>query len=172
MKRYPNRAYWFASVAVLAVVAGAGALIANTDGTGPAEPFTRPGVLELVAEPDSPRITEVDSESLAKPAPPGRVSLLVYMDEGLRQDARERADLKSFAGDRGAIVRYEYKLVPNLLNLRNVAVEDVDRIEQMPGVARVEIDEYHEYVLQLDESTPHVRGLQSQLNAAGIFASV
>ena len=38
----------------------------------------------------------------------------------------------------------------------------------MPGVVKIERDEYHPNLVRIDEATPHVRALQSQLSAAGL----
>ncbi|MCP3980917.1 MAG: S8 family serine peptidase [bacterium] len=109
------------------------------------------------------------------PAKPGaddtldRVSVLVYFDPELSRLSLERSNTKALATELGGFTRYEYKAVmKNVVNLRNVPRAAVARLEQMPGVAKVELDQYHPNLVRLDESTPLVRGLQTQLTAAGL----
>ncbi|NOT01268.1 MAG: S8 family serine peptidase, partial [Phycisphaerales bacterium] len=48
---------------------------------------------------------------------------------------------------------------------------ELARLKAMPGVASVELDEYVENALYLHDSTPLVRGLQSQITGAGLTAT-
>ncbi|MCH7813691.1 MAG: S8 family serine peptidase, partial [Planctomycetes bacterium] len=99
-----------------------------------------------------------------------RVSILVHLQENLAREATERIDLKTFATQRGAVVQYEYKILPNVINLRNVAEQDVQTIANLPGVIKVERDLFYPNLINLHDSTPLVRGLQSQITGAGLSA--
>ncbi len=102
---------------------------------------------------------------------PGLVSVLVYMEEGTIASAIERADVRAFAAQRGGVVKYEYNAVlPNVLNLRDIPESQVDALKELPGVVRIEEDEYHQNVLMLHDSMPLIRGLQSQITGAGYSA--
>ncbi|MFH0983586.1 MAG: S8 family serine peptidase [Planctomycetota bacterium] len=115
-----------------------------------------------------------DAESLSEVGPryqPGLASVLVYMDPALRSDSIQRADLRAFAAERRARVKYEYDTVmPDVINLRDVPESEIEALENLPGVLRVERDEYHPNVLMLHDSVPLIRGLQSQIAAAGLSA--
>ncbi len=101
----------------------------------------------------------------------GRKSIFVYMAQELRRDAAQRGNVKQFAANRGGSVKYEYTTVlPNVLNIRNLTPADIEAIKKMDGVVKVEEDMYHYYVLNLDEATPRVRALQSQISGAGLSA--
>jgi subtilisin family serine protease len=95
--------------------------------------------------------------------PPDRLSLLVYMVPG-----RDRQAVRAFAQQQGGRVKYEYRnVLPHVLNLRNFPASAISALEAMPSVARIEVDEYHERLVELADSTPLIGGLQSQLAAAG-----
>ncbi len=99
------------------------------------------------------------------------LSVLVYMDPSLRADAVQREDVRALATKAGGVVKYEYHTVlPNVLNLRGLAKADVEALKRIPGVIRVEEDVYHPNLVKLDEATPLVRGLQSQITGAGYSA--
>ncbi|UCC29305.1 MAG: S8 family serine peptidase, partial [Phycisphaerales bacterium] len=104
-------------------------------------------------------------------ARPGFASVLVYMDPVLKTDAAERANLRAFAARRGGLVKHEYRAVmPNVINLRDIPESELEALEKLPGVVRVERDEYHPNALMLHDSTPLIRGLQSQITGAGYSA--
>jgi subtilisin family serine protease len=112
-----------------------------------------------------------DPESKALRATEGPRSWLVYMDPALAKDSPERASVKAFAAQRGGIVKYEYDAVlPHVMNLRKLTAADVAQIRQLPGVVSVEPDEFHENVLQMHDSMPLIRALQSQITGAGLSA--
>jgi subtilisin family serine protease len=105
------------------------------------------------------------------PVEPKLRSVLVYMKPTLQRASAERADVKAFTTQAGGLVKYEYSTVmPNLLNLRDLTDADVEGLKKMPGVVKVEEDEYHPNVLMLHDSTPLIRGLQSQITGAGLSA--
>ena len=100
-----------------------------------------------------------------------RVSVLVHLDPSLQRSAVEREDVRAFAANQGGLVKYEYKVVlPNVLNLRDIPVSAMAGLENLPGVIRVEEDRFHENVIKLAESTTLIRGMQSQIAAAGLAA--
>jgi serine protease AprX len=97
---------------------------------------------------------------------PDRISVLVHL-----KPTANRSSISNFARDKGGFLKYEYKTVlPNVMNLRNIPVKAIEALERIPGVERVVEDKYHENVLKLDESTPLIRGLQSQNSGAGYSA--
>ncbi|MCP3980126.1 MAG: S8 family serine peptidase [bacterium] len=91
------------------------------------------------------------------------VSLLVELDR-----TAERQNVLDFAKELGGHCKFEYKLLPGLINLRRVPRNEIDRLKSMPGVKSVRED--REFRIDLVDSTPHVRALQSQVNAVGISA--
>lgn len=97
----------------------------------------------------------------------GRVSVLVYLEEQPGK-ADTRNSVRAFAQQNQAVVKHEYRSVlPNVINLRNLPEGQIKALLQMPGVTRVELDEYHPNLVNLHDATPLVRGLQSQISAAG-----
>ncbi len=91
----------------------------------------------------------------------GRVSVLVHM----APDADKQA-CRQFARNKGGTVKFEYRLLPNVINLTDIPVNSLEDLRSAPGVVKVEPDELlHE---QLNDSTPLMAGLQSQLQAAGV----
>jgi subtilisin family serine protease len=117
-------------------------------------------------------VQAADNAAVVAAAPVERVSVLVYMDPGLQRGAVQREEVKAFTAGKGAYVKYEYKAVMrNVMNLRDVPVAALSALEKMPGVLKVEESRYHENVLSLHDSTPLIRGLQSQINGAGLSAT-
>ncbi|MCH8251977.1 MAG: S8 family serine peptidase [Planctomycetes bacterium] len=100
-------------------------------------------------------------------APPdnGRISVLVTLAPGI-----DRAPIRTFATNKGGHVRYEYKLLPNLINMRDIPLAAVDALRNMPGVVEVVEDEYHPNLVKLDDATPLVNARQDQIAAAGLSA--
>jgi subtilisin family serine protease len=110
--------------------------------------------------------SEARSDTPNAKGPPDRISVLVHLKPGA-----DRGPIRRFARDTGGFIKYEYKTVlPNVMNLRNIPVQAIEALERSPGVVRVVEDTYHENVLKLDESTPLIRGLQSQISSAGLSA--
>ena len=92
-----------------------------------------------------------------------RVNLLVHVEPGA-----DRGPVRAFAAKQGGRVRYEYKAVlPKVMNLRNIPSAAAAALEKIPGVFKVEEDIYHVRLIKLDESTPLINGLQSQVQSAG-----
>jgi subtilisin family serine protease len=89
-----------------------------------------------------------------------RVSVLVHLAEGT-----DRGPVRAFAAIQAGIVRYEYQVLPNVMNLRDIPAPAVAALRNMPGVLRVEED----IVVQahLDESTEIIKALDSNLVALG-----
>ncbi|MDH3283820.1 MAG: S8 family serine peptidase [Acidobacteriota bacterium] len=90
-----------------------------------------------------------------------RASVFVELAPG-----HDRSHVKEFARARGGFARYEYTLLPRVLNLRGVPREEIDALRALPGVVRVVED--HRVRVHLNDSTPHVRALQGQVQAAGL----
>jgi len=95
---------------------------------------------------------------------PERVSVLVQLTPGT-----ERALVRAFAADQGGLVRYEYTILPNVINLRNIPVTALNGLRNLPGVLRVSQDPVIRASLQ--DSTPLIRGLQSQIQNEGLSAN-
>ncbi len=104
-------------------------------------------------------------------ARPGFVSVLVHTDTAVTAAAARRADMRAFAAQRGGVVKYEYgAALPGVFNLRDIPESAVEALERLPGVIKVEKDEYHPNALMLHDSMPLIRGLQSQITGAGYSA--
>ena len=100
-------------------------------------------------------------------APSDKVSVLVHLDP--QTDRRDRPAVRSFASLRGAHVKYEYEILPNVINLREVPRADLPALSRLPGVVKVEED--YEVHATLMNSVPLIRGLQTQITGAGISAT-
>ena len=61
-----------------------------------------------------------------------RVSVLVHLEPGTN-----RGPVRGFAANQGGFVRYEYTILPNVMNLRNIPVTALSGLEQFPGVTRI-----------------------------------
>lgn len=93
-----------------------------------------------------------------------RVSVLVELAPGATRDA-----VRAFAARQGGHVRYEYRILPRVMNLRNMPVAALNGLRNMRGVVRVTQDPVIQANLQ--ESTALIRGLQSQIQSAGLAAN-
>lgn len=115
-----------------------------------------------VVEPIAPR-------QASRPVGEGdRRSVLVYFESTLSRSSAQRSAVKSAATERGGFTRYEYgAAMPNAINIRNVSAETIETLRAMPGVTKIEEDMYHPDLVRLDESTPLIRGLSTQLASAG-----
>jgi len=92
---------------------------------------------------------------------PERMSVLVELAPGANRSA-----LLDFATKRGGVCKHQYRLLPHVINLRNLPSTAVEALRRAPGVRRVTMDgEVH---AMLTDSTPLIRGLESQLTAAGL----
>ena len=126
---------------------------------------------EVLAEEPQERQPTARLQVDGEPPPVERVSVLVHLDPSLQRSAVQRADVRAFAANQGGFVKYEYKVVlPNVLNLRDIPVTALLALQNLPGVTSVEEDKYYPDLVKLDESTPLVNGLQSQISAAGLSA--
>ncbi len=132
---------------------------------------------ELPVQPGTPVSVPAEADSIVdtkvsaglQPIQVERTSVLVHFHPALQRHAVERDQVKRFAADKGGFVRYEYKSVmPQVINLRNLPKNEIAALMALPGVVKVEEDVYHPNLVKLDESTPLVRGLQSQISGAGL----
>jgi len=104
----------------------------------------------------------------------GLHSVLVYLDPARDQRgfqaaiSQVRSGVRQFAALRGLKIRYEYEILPNVINLRGLTARDVADVRNMPGVIRVEEDKI--FQISLHDSIPLIRGLESQKTAAGLSA--
>jgi subtilisin family serine protease len=132
------------------------------------EPVNPEAQFRRMAREASFEAQDLAATSAGPRARPGFASVLVYMDPPLAKSAPLRADVRAFAAQVGGKVKYEYKAaMPNVLNLRDIPESQIAALEKLPGVVKVVRDEYHPDALALHDSTPLIRGLQSQLSAAG-----
>lgn len=98
--------------------------------------------------------------------PPDRIRVLVHVQPGVSRDP-----IRAFTKAKGGIVKYEYKTsLPNVMNLRNMPVAAIEALKKIPGIVSVVEDKYYENLIKLDESTPLIRGLQSEISGDGYDA--
>ena len=109
---------------------------------------------------------QVGDQVQEQPAPPDRGSVIVYFDANAN-----RGPARRFVSNNGGVAHYEYKTaLPNAINFRNLPDTAIAGLERIPGVMRVERDEYHANLIKLHDSTPLIRALQSQITGAGYSA--
>jgi len=96
-----------------------------------------------------------------------RISILVHFDPF--QDRPNRPEVKRFASRRGAFTKYEYEILPNVINIRNFPREAVEALSKLPGVTKVEED--YEVSTFHNDSVALIRGQQPQITGAGISAN-
>ena len=109
---------------------------------------------------------QVGDQVQEQPAPPDRGSVIVYFDANA-----DRGPARRFVSNNGGVAHYEYKAVlPNAINFRNLPDTAIAGLQRIPGVVRVERDEYHANLIKLHDSTPLIRALQSQITGAGYSA--
>jgi len=120
------------------------------------------------------RVPDLNHE-IATAAAAGRLSVMVYLDPA--QDPPGfannpvREGLKTAAARHGARVKYEYTTaLPNVINIRDLPASAVAAMRLMPGVVKIEEDTY-DIRVRLHDSTPLIRGLQSQITGAGLSAT-
>lgn len=106
-------------------------------------------------------------ESAASSAADERISVLVHLDP--QTDRRDRPGVRAFSAARGAFVKYEYEILPNVINLRGIPRADLPALSRLPGVVKVEED--YEVHTTLMNAVPLIRGLQSQITGAGLSAT-
>jgi serine protease AprX len=94
---------------------------------------------------------------------PERVSVLVHLGPGA-----DRGALRGFAAANGGRVKYEYDVLPNVVNVRGLPETALSGLTQLQGVVRIEPDATVQ--AHMNGSTPLIGGLQSQLTAAGMTA--
>ncbi len=92
-----------------------------------------------------------------------RVSVLVHLQPGA-----DRVPVRQFATGQGGFVRYEYAILRNVINLRNIPSAALSGLQNVPGVIRVDEDGIVE--AHMNDSVSLVRGLQSQITGAGLQA--
>jgi subtilisin family serine protease len=141
------------------------------------------GLLQLpipLEEFDEERAARLQAEGFGESAvlvegPAQLLSVLVHLDPDADRPAGRaaapsavRLGVRQFAAARNLRVRYEYEILPNVINLRGLTPADVADVRRLPGVVRVEEDKI--YHVSLHDSIPLIRGLESQKTAAGLSA--
>jgi len=111
---------------------------------------------------------ELATHEVGRDLAAGRVSVLVHMEPNAVPGVDVRKSVRAFAAQNGGVVRYEYgPVMPDVANLRGIPEGRLQALRQMPGVSKVELDQYHADVVRLHDSTPLINGLQSQVTGAG-----
>ena len=113
---------------------------------------------------DAPVAPAEKTQAQAKAAQAGdRVSVLVHMQAGA-----DRGPVRGFAAAQGGHVKYEYDILPNVMNLRGIPQGALNALRAMPGVVKVDDDlVVHAH---MNDSAPLIRALQSQISGAGLSA--
>ena len=93
-------------------------------------------------------------------AQPQRVSVLVHLAPGA-----DRGPARAFAANQGGNVKYEYTVLPNVINLRNIPVTALNGLQNVQGVVQIEEDLPVQAVLS--ESVPRIRADQGTLTGNG-----
>ncbi len=109
---------------------------------------------------------ELAAVGAAPPAgnPNDPISVFVHFDP--RTDRLQRPLVTNFTNLKGAFVKYEYEILPNVINVRNLPRRELPALRRLAGVVKVEED--YEVTIQHNDSMPLIRAYQSQLQAAGI----
>ena len=102
------------------------------------------------------------AQAVPQPADPP-VSVFVHFAPA--QNLAARPAVRNFAAQRGALVKYEYDILPNVINIRNIPRSAVAALANMPGVVKVEDD--YEVTTFHNDSMPLIRATQAQLTGAG-----
>lgn len=96
-----------------------------------------------------------------------RVSIFVELTPQL--DAARRPSIRAFAAQRGATIAHEYAILPHVINIRDIARADADRLRMLPGVRSVTDD--FPVSISLNDAVAQIRGTQSQITQAGYAAT-
>ena len=147
------------AVRVSLLMAVIGGLVVS--GAASAEPFI-PGKTRFGD--GAPKTPVAKTPVKAKAAQGGeRVSVLEHMQAGA-----DRGPVRGFAAAQGGHVKYEYDILPHVMNLRGIPQGALNALAATWGVARWEPDaEVHAH---MNDSTPLIRALQSQISGAGLSA--
>ena len=73
--------------------------------------------------------------------------------------------MRRFAAKHGGLIRYEYSLLPNVVNVRGLPRQALDALRRVPGVLRIEEDQ--KVHAHMDDSAPLIRALQTQISRLG-----
>jgi len=151
------------SIILLVAIVTAVGVAAERFGTKTVIPPT-----EGVPETTGQSSVEVEIPPLTGPptnaaTPAERKSVLVHLAPGA-----DRRPVRQIAATHGGQVKYEYKILPNVINLRGLPAAAVEALAQVPGVTRVEEDQT--VYAHMNTSAPLIRGLQSQITGAGLSA--
>jgi hypothetical protein len=90
-------------------------------------------------------------------------SVLVYLTPKIKDkdlSASARLQVRGLADRTGGRVHYDYKILPDVLNLRGIPQRALTSLASIPGVLKV-IEDYRVQIA-LNDGIPLIRGLQSQ----------
>lgn len=113
--------------------------------------------------------------ALVGPAADGTLSVLVHFDPQADRaavagaDSPVRASMRKLVNQKRAWVQHEYEILPNVVNVRGLTPKAVAALKRLPGVTKVEED-YEVHTMIMD-GIPLIRGLQTQITAAGLSAT-
>ncbi|MBI4822005.1 MAG: S8 family serine peptidase [Deltaproteobacteria bacterium] len=99
------------------------------------------------AEPAAAAPRTAWDQILGSANPNGTVDVLVELTS-----TADRARLRSWLGERGAKVRYQYKILPNVVAVRGLPAKSAESLTDLPDVVRVLPDTVKS--IRLAESTP------------------
>ncbi|MGB0715001.1 MAG: S8 family serine peptidase, partial [Phycisphaerae bacterium] len=169
---------WFATLAVPLIVAsvtvGAGPELQQIELT-PDWSSSEQAQSDHIAAMETPSEEELlrqqAGHEIAQAKQRGLVSVLVYFRQNGTAQANVKDSIRDFAQQNQGRVKYEYtSVMPDVMNLRDIPEGKVAALRQLPGVWKVEIDQYHANVVQLHDSISLIRGLPSQIAGAGYSA--
>jgi subtilisin family serine protease len=98
-----------------------------------------------------------------------RASLLVHFIPQLADStlaAASRLEVRNLLRAVGGYEHHEYKLLSNVLNIRGIPARMASVLARIPGVVKVEED--YRVQASLNDSTPLIGALQSQISGAGL----
>jgi len=132
------------------------------------ETFLNQMIDRNVPKPAGEIAKEIANHEIGRDLTQDRVSVMVYMNQDAGRGSAARNNVRAFATQNRGRVKYEFgPALPNAMNLRGIPEGKLEALRRMPGVAKVEVDQYHTDVVSLHDSIPLIRGLNSQVTGAG-----
>lgn len=117
-------------------------------------------------------VSQKETAAMLSNGKPNGLSVLVHFDPatdfGRGAPGPARLAVRQFAALKNAKVQFEYDILPNVVNVRGVTKEEIEELQAIPGIVRIEDDKI--YQLSAHDSMPLIRGLESQKTSAGFNA--